>query len=66
MQCPIGNETNIYLHEDQKYEASMDRVNIIYNTCTLKMKILLIYTKTYQNRDIFYVHVLKKINIIKI
>lgn len=27
-QCPIGNEKNIYLHEDQKYEASMDRVNI--------------------------------------
>ena len=53
MQCPIGNETNIYLHEDQKYEASMDGVNIyIYNTCTLKMKILLIYTKTYQNRYI--------------
>ena len=24
----------------------------IYNTCTLKMKILLIYTKTYQNRYI--------------
>ena len=28
VQCPIGNETNIYLHEDQKYEASMDGVNI--------------------------------------
>lgn len=38
----------------------------MYNTCTLKMKILLIYTKTYQNRDIFYVHVfLKRVNIVK-